>query len=197
MVEYFKKLWKSDLKQAWLDYCLINPSGRVDKFMANNRFGERIILLNKKKIRPSVNALSDEFLREIVAMNVISLWKCREAVSQTIGATSHGNHHSLAAKLPDILLLVKHMTEDSFFREQLGRTGLRSNLQQLAFPDLFADGIACLATGLELGRYVYAARGNWDNYEPDDEFAADDEKNDEGEMEGLPDDPYALYGVYD
>ena len=32
----FKKLWKSDLKQAWLDYYLINPSGRADKFMTDN-----------------------------------------------------------------------------------------------------------------------------------------------------------------
>lgn len=124
MVACFKKLWKSDLKQAWLDYCLINPSGRADKFMADDRFGERIILLNKEMICPSANASSDEFLRETVAMNVISLWKCREAISRTTGATSHGNRDSLAAKLPDVSLLVKHMTEDSLFREQLGRTGL-------------------------------------------------------------------------
>ncbi len=124
MVACFKKLWKADLKQAWLDYSLINPSGRADKFMADDRFGERIILLNKEKIRLSANATSDEFLREIVAMNVISLWKCREAVSHAMRATSHGNRHSVAAKLPDISLLVKHMTEDFLFCEQLGRTGM-------------------------------------------------------------------------
>lgn len=73
IVACFKKLWKTDLKQAWLDYSLINPSGKANKFMADDRFGERIILLNKEKIRPSANAKSDEFLREIVAMNVISL----------------------------------------------------------------------------------------------------------------------------
>lgn len=36
IVAYFKKLLKSDLKQVWLDYLLINPSGRADKFMAND-----------------------------------------------------------------------------------------------------------------------------------------------------------------
>ena len=73
MVACFKKLWKTDLKQAWLDYSLINPSRRANKFMADDRFGEKIILLNKEKIRLSANAKSDEFLREIVVMNVISL----------------------------------------------------------------------------------------------------------------------------
>ena len=41
--------------------------------MADDRFGERIILLNKEKIRPLANAKSDEFLREVVALNVLLL----------------------------------------------------------------------------------------------------------------------------
>ena len=72
MVACFKKLWNSNLKQAWLDYCLINLSERTNKFMANNRFGDRIILLNKKMICPSANALCNEFLRKTMVMNVIS-----------------------------------------------------------------------------------------------------------------------------
>lgn len=91
MVACFKKLWKSDLKQAWFDYSLITRSRKPDKFMADDRFCERIVLLDKEKVRPSANASSDEFLREVVAMNMISLWKYREAVSRATGATSHGN----------------------------------------------------------------------------------------------------------
>lgn len=87
-------------------------------------------------------------------MNMISLWKCRKSVSRATGATSHGNRHSLAAKLPDISLLVKHMTKDSLFQKQLGRTGLRSNREESTFPDVFAEGTARLSTGIELGRYV-------------------------------------------
>lgn len=47
------------------------------------------------------------------------------------------------------------MTKDSFFHKQLGWTGLQNNLQQLAFPNLFADGITYLITDLKLGRYIY------------------------------------------
>ncbi len=72
IVASFKNLWKNDLKQAWFDYFLINSSGKVDKFMADNRFGKRIILLNKNKIRPFANTISNEFLRETIPMNVIS-----------------------------------------------------------------------------------------------------------------------------
>lgn len=41
--------------------------------MADNQFGEKIILLNQKKICAFANATSDEFLREIIAINVIFL----------------------------------------------------------------------------------------------------------------------------
>ncbi len=42
--------------------------------MADNRFGERIILLNKEKVRPSANTKSDEFFWKKIAFNVMWLW---------------------------------------------------------------------------------------------------------------------------
>lgn len=73
IIAYFKKLLKSNLKWAKLNYCLINLLRKVNKFMANNQFGKKIILLNKKKTYLFTNALSDEFLRKIVIINMISL----------------------------------------------------------------------------------------------------------------------------
>ena len=173
--------------------------------MADDRFGERIILLNKDKVRPSANAKSDEFLRETVALNVLSLWSCKEAVSRATGATSHGNRHSLVAKLPDVSLLVKHMTDNSIFDEKLGRTGTQNNTTMSAFPNLFYTGAAHLSNGIALSQYVNSARGNWDNYNQDNDFMSNTANDDglESEPEDLnrvgihPDDPNKLYGIYD
>lgn len=66
----------------------------------------------------------------------------------------------------------------------------------MAFLDLFAGGTACFATRLKLGRYVYTACKNWDNYKPDNEVAADDEKNDVEEIEGSLKNLYILYDIY-
>ena len=41
--------------------------------MAYDRFGKRIILLNKDKVCPSAKAKSNEFLGKTVALNVLSL----------------------------------------------------------------------------------------------------------------------------
>lgn len=124
IVACFKKLWKTDPKQAWLDYFLINPSGKVDKFMANDCFNKRIILLNKEKICPSANTTFDKFLRKIITIKVNFLQKCQKVISCVTGAISHGNYHNPATKLPNILVLIKYLTKDSLFHEKLGQTGM-------------------------------------------------------------------------
>ncbi len=128
--------------------------------MADNRFGERMILLNKEKVCPSANAKSDEFLGKTVALNVLSLWSYKEIVSRATGVTSYDNHYSFVAKLPDVSLLVKHIINESIFKKKLGRTGMLDNTPMSAFPNLFYIGSAHLSNGIALSRYVDSARGN-------------------------------------
>ena len=41
--------------------------------MADDSFEKKIILLNKEKVRPLANAKSDEFLKEVITLNVLLL----------------------------------------------------------------------------------------------------------------------------
>ncbi len=53
---------------------------------------------------------------------------------------------------------------------------------------------------MEIGRYVQASRGNWENYNPDNAVDPDNEDEDDeiGNMrKGPRKDPDELYGVYD
>ena len=92
--------------------------------MANDRFGERIILINKEKVCSSTNAKSDEFHRKIITLNILSLWSYKEIVSHATDAICHGNSHSHIANPPDISLSVKHMTDDSIFYKKLSCTDI-------------------------------------------------------------------------
>ncbi len=105
--------------------------------MANDQFGERIILLNKEKVCPSSNVKSDEFFQKTVALNVLLLWAYKEAISRATDATSYGNCHFLIAKLPDVSFLVKHMTDNSIFDEKFSRIGTQNNTIISAFPISF------------------------------------------------------------
>ena len=59
------------------------------------------------------------------------------------------------------------------------------------------DNNVHLATSLELGRYLYVACGNWDNYKPKDEFAAGNEEDAEPkDMKKPPSNQYMLYNMY-
>lgn len=62
----------------------------------------------------------------------------------------HDNYYSFTTKLLDILLLIKHITEDFLFHEQLGQTKMQNDMPEFAYPDLFVKGITRLSTGIEL-----------------------------------------------
>lgn len=143
-------------RQAWLDYSLINISGQAGKFYPDDRFGETIIRLNKEKVRPSSNAKSDIFLRETVAMNVMSLWKSKNILAQATGATSHGNRHSIVSNYPDMRFLIGLLVESAVFEIKPGRGS-----DQKEFRDLYATGSILLAGGTPIDRYKKRARGNW------------------------------------
>ena len=130
-----------------------------------------------------------------MALNVLSLWSCKKAVSRATGATSHGNRHCLVAKLPDVSLLVKHMIEDFIFKEKLGRTGIRNNSAISAFPDIWYIGAGRLSNGKVLSRYVKFAHGNWDNYNQNDKSSSNTAGNDDPESEA--EDPDKFYGIND
>lgn len=131
-------------RKIWLDYRLINLTGREGKFYANNQFSKIIIKLNKEKVRPSVNAQSDIFLREIIALNVMSLWKSKEMLSQTIRATQHGNHYSVINSRSDVILMIKLIRKTDVFKIQPGCGSLDGS----EFVDLFAQGSAVINTGI-------------------------------------------------
>ena len=169
LVTCLKKIWDPEMRKAWMDYCLINTSRRANKFFADDWFGETIIKENKDKVKPSVNATSDEFLRKTVALNIISLAKTREVMARESGATNHGNHHSAVNNTVDVSKLVQLLVEDGVFEEQLGRKC------EAETSDLFALGTAKMATGIPLHKYQMRTRGNWNKAPPDS-----DQESDEG-----------------
>lgn len=117
LIEYF--ILTPSARKAWLDYCLIHPSSCLGIFMADNHFDKRIILLNKEKVQLLANAKLDTFLKEVVALNILLLWKCRKIILHIIGATLYSNRHSLIARLPNVSLFIKYIAGNLIFQEKL------------------------------------------------------------------------------
>lgn len=138
---------------------MINPSGKPGKFFADDRFGETIIKLNKEKIRPSANAKTDTFFRNVVAPNVLTLWKCKEIMADTCGATDHGNRHSVVDTYHDVVFVIDLLLLDKVFEKNPGR-GSGDNPESIGI-DLWGKGTTAVSLGVPLQAYISRARGNW------------------------------------
>lgn len=122
--------------------------------MATDRFGEKIILLNKENVCFFVNAKSDEFVRQTVALNILLLWSYKKVVSRALYATFFGNCNALVTKLSDISFLIKYISNNSKFKEKLGYTSIQINTAIFVFSDLFYIGATHLFDGKVLSRYI-------------------------------------------
>ena len=147
-------------RRAWYDYCVINPSGRADKFYPEDQFGETIIKLNKEKFHPSANAKTDQFFEEVVALNQLSLWKSKSVMARVTGSTDHGNRHGLVNVNFDIKVVVDILVQEKPFEEHPKGRGSGVN-GETEHADLFSKGSAKIASGIPLKNYKSRARENW------------------------------------
>lgn len=89
-----------------MDYCPINTLERSNKFFINNWFCKTIIKKNKDKVKLSANATLNKFLKETIALNIISLAKIREIIVRENDFIHNGNHHSTVNNTVSILKLI-------------------------------------------------------------------------------------------
>ena len=95
---------------------------------------------------------------------------------------------------------MKYTIEDFLFQKQLDQIRLRNNYTKYIFRDLFAERVAHISNGVEIGRYIPTACGNWDNYNPNDRVDSNNKNEDDenGSIgRGSSEDPDELYDIYD
>ena len=193
LVASLNHIWKPEFKQAWLDYCLINPDGRT--FCAVDRHGETIIRENKDKVRPSANAKDDNFLRDTVARNIPTFRACKRAMYESTGSTKYGTQHSLVNTFHDVALIAKTLAENRVFEFTAGRG---QGIEEM--PDLIQLGTEAVASGRVLKKYkdsvmarsVWKAEGDGAGGESPRPKARDEAEEEDEEEETDCDDADAL-----
>lgn len=177
LVASLNHIWKPEFKQAWLDYCLINPDGRT--FCAVDRHGETIIRENKDKVRPSANAKDDKFLRDTVARNVPTLRACKRAMYESTGSTNYGTRHSLVNTFHDVSLIARTLAESRVFAFTGGR-----GKETEEMPDLIKLGIEALASGRVIKKYTDSVKAKLSIWEAEGEGAGGERLGDGAEDSG-------------
>lgn len=72
----------------------------------------------KNKIRLLVNKSLDEFLKETIILNIISLDKTRMIIVKKSVTTNYGNYYFLVNNIFDILKLVQLLVKDAVFKKK-------------------------------------------------------------------------------
>lgn len=116
-------------------------------------------MLNRRKVWPLANAKSNKFFQESVALNVMSLWKCKKIIAYITAATSYGNHHSLVSTFFNISLLVMYFVKDEVFQQPLGR-GMKIDT---ILRNVFEKGTTSISIRITLDNYLNWVRGNCQN----------------------------------
>lgn len=128
--------------------------GKANKFFADNWFGKTFIKENKNKVKPSANAILDQFLKETVVLNIISFAKIREVMTRENGTTNYRNHHLVINNTIDILKLIFLLVKDGNFEKQLGQKG------KTKISNLFMLETAKMAIRILLHKFQMRITGN-------------------------------------
>jgi hypothetical protein len=177
LVACLARMWQPEFKQAWLDYCLINPNSRQGIYCAIDRHGETVIRENKDKVRPSANAKDDRFLREVVARNVGSLRASKHVMAECTGATDYRNRHSEVSRDEEIILLSKKLIHAKVFTCIPGRGSDSHPSGQLKeYDNLFEAGYTAMASGIPISKYKAGARFTWDPVLREEDSGVQDEE---------------------
>lgn len=85
---------------------MINTLRKINKFFTNNWCNKTIIKKNKNKIKLSINITLDEFLKEIVILNIILFAKTRIVMVRKNNVINYDNYHWVVNNIVDVLKFI-------------------------------------------------------------------------------------------
>lgn len=106
-----KVLWTPYMRAIWRNNCLLNLTGRPNKFLAVDEVCEYLVRQLKSSYNPRNTWQSKEFHMQTLSRLTMFLRDVRTVVASSSGAPSYGTKHSRVASEKDILTIVQHVNE--------------------------------------------------------------------------------------
>lgn len=148
----FRHEWSLEFKNAYMDNCLVNISGRSGGWMEVDRYQEHIVRTISDQWNPNGNFSSSQYLREVISVNAMSSKDIKERVRESAtGKSVRGKRSSLKEK-GDIVICAKEIHEEGVFTYTSGRTFSRGK-EYVRCTDLMDEGATKLLKGALLERW--------------------------------------------
>ena len=85
-----KLLWSEQMKEFWMENCLINPSGKKEGFMACDYLGEWVVREVKRMMHHNLNDVTAKFLYDVIAPQVMLFREVRKKLAEESGSPRVG-----------------------------------------------------------------------------------------------------------
>lgn len=142
-----KKLWSPEMKQFWMENCLINPSGKKEGWMACDFLGEYIVAQIKAMMHQNVNPANDKFLRETISPLILNFLNMRRHMMRECDVPYSSYHSTKIETRFDVEHVARKVLEGQFSKELAGRTARNA-------VDLHVAGIKALSTHVGIQKYI-------------------------------------------
>lgn len=173
-----KKLWSPEMKQFWMENCLINPSGKKEGWMACDFLGEYIVGQVKAMMHQNVNTANDKFLRETISLLILNFLNMRRHMMRECDVSYSSYHSTKIETRFDVEHVAQKVLEGRFSKELPGRTARNA-------VDLHVVDIKTLSTHAGIQKYIVQTekdrgyvRRNWEE-EPIEENGIEVEEDDD------------------
>jgi hypothetical protein len=141
------KLWSAEFREFWLDFCLINPSGKQEGWMACDYFGEYVVREVKGMMHNDTGEAQDRFLRQTLSPLIMNFREMRQVMEVQCGVPFSSQHSTPVDSSADVAAIATRLVAEGVFHFESGRDGPTCK-------DLFLDGQTALAGMKPLLKYI-------------------------------------------
>jgi len=203
IVSSLRKTWSNDFREFWQDTCLVNSSGKTTGYVACDMLCEYLV----RELKDLFQHMSTDFLREVVATQILVFRDIRKNISRQCHATDYGQHSAGISSWQNVRAITSKLLAIRVFQQSPGRgSGPISESPRRTVIDLYDAGLTKLSTGACLEKYkakikkgssfpgsgirggIHRVRGLCLDSDSESEGSADEESSDDDEMEDVEED---------
>jgi hypothetical protein len=145
-----KRLWSDEMKEYWMENCLINPSGKVEGFMACDFLGEYVVREVKRMMHHNLTDVTARWLYEVIAVQVLLFREVRKKMAEECDSPMGGMHSSSVSTQAEVANVAQQLLRDGVTEQKPGR----GSIDGLESEDLHGAGLTALGTTVRIGKYI-------------------------------------------
>jgi len=155
LIACLNHVWPKEHREHWFQNVLVNISGSKKGFMPGDLVGELVVREIKSWQTATATGAGGEYLRTVMAPQVLFCSRIRDAISREIGTTRHYKHSSSVTAWFDVRTVADKLLKDrvfTFIPIRQSAAASSSNISEVC--DLYSRGVGQIWAGRVIDRYV-------------------------------------------